>query len=100
MIVLQIERQIVHRGLERADVFVLLDTRGERVPCDGHARDEVQYVAVVATTWGGTNTDGCAAAALVCLRVGARAGQIHSRWTGADLCTIRCMAARAATERR
>ena len=40
----------------------------------------IQYVAVVATTWGGTNTDGRAAVALVCLRVGARAGQIHSRF--------------------
>ena len=60
----------------------------------------VQYVAVVATTLGGTNTAGCAAAALVCLRVGARAGQKDSRGTRTDLCTIRCMAARAATERR
>ena len=42
----------------------------------------VQYVAVVATTWGGTNTDGCAAVALVCLRVGARAGQKDSSGTG------------------
>ena len=52
----------------------------------------VQYVAVVATTWGGTNTGGCAVEALVCLRAGARAGQKSSRGAGADLCTIRCMA--------